>query len=133
MRDIGIRIQRYRLKRYRPEDAIPERTRLWIALAVAAWLIWALFLSDHSAIRLLGLESKKRATESKLAVTKDEVARNEKDLKAADDPDVAARVLRERHNFAHEGELLYVIQGDGTLREMDGSAAPAGHDSSLAR
>ncbi|MGH7724517.1 MAG: FtsB family cell division protein [Candidatus Eiseniibacteriota bacterium] len=117
MRDIGIRIQRYRLKRYRPAESLSERARLWLALGLAGWLIWSLFLSDHSAIRLLGLEGKKRATESKLATTRAEVTRNERDVEAADDPDVSARVLRERHNFAREGEMLYIIQGDGKVRE----------------
>ncbi len=130
MRDIGIRIQRYRLKRYRPPETLSDKTRLWLALGLAGWLIWALFLSDHSATRLMGLEGKKRATEAKLATTRAEVKQNERDVRAASDPEVAARVLRERHNFAHEDEMLYVIQGDGQVRR---ATPPALEDSTATR
>jgi cell division protein FtsB len=125
MRDIGIRIQRYKLRRYGPPETIGERARLGLAIALAAWLIWALFLSDHSAVRLLGLEHKQKATEQRLAEVSAEVKRGTAELKAADDPAVAERILRERHNFAHEGELLYVIQADGSVQRLPSEISPA--------
>ena len=119
MRDIGIRIQRYKLSRYRPPDALSERSRLWLTLGLAAWLIWALFLSDHGAVRLIGLGHKKAATEEKLAATLATVKTAEKDLRAANDPEVGARVLRERHNFAAPGERLYRLGADGSMRSYE--------------
>ena len=59
MRDIGIRVQRYKLSRYRPPDSLSDRARMGLTLGLAAWAIWALFLSDHSAVRLIGLGQKK--------------------------------------------------------------------------
>jgi len=111
MRDIGIRIQRYKLSRYRPPDSLSERARLLLTLGLAGWLIWALFLSDHSVVRLMALNAKKAQTEAQLASTQAQVAKLEGELKSSDDPEVGERVLRDRHNFAKEGDVLYVIPG----------------------
>ena len=116
MRDIGIRIQRYKLSRYRPPDSVSDRTRMAPTLGLAAWAIWALFLSDHSAVRLMGLGQKKHTIEQQLASTSLEVDHRARELRVADDPEEAARVLRERHNFALPGERLYRIEKDGTIR-----------------
>jgi cell division protein FtsB len=123
MKNVGIRIQRYRLQRYRPPERISERARLLLTVALAGWLIWALFLSDHSAVRIFALQRREAGVEAKLAQTQREVDDAGRDLDAAQRPEVAEQVLRERHNFAKDGELLYVIGGDGTAR-------PAGADSS---
>ena len=120
--NIGHRIQRYRLQRYRAPESMSERARLVLTLALAGWAIWALFLSDHSAVRLWRLEARKKASEQNLAATQLQVDRAKQDLRAADDPDVEARVLREQHNFARPGELLYVIEGeDGRVSAPDSS------------
>ena len=116
MRDIGIRIQRYKLSRYRPPDSLSDRGRMALTLGLAAWAIWALFLSDHSAVRLMGLGQKKQTLEQQLASTSQDVTRRARALRVADDPDEAARVLRERHNFAAPGERLYRIEKDGSIR-----------------
>ena len=125
MRDIGLRIQSYRLRRYRPPETIGEKARLGLAVALAAWLIWALFLSDHSAVRLLGLEHRKKTTEARYAEAQGAVEKSRQELKAAADPEVARRILYERHNFAREGELLYVIQADGSVQAPPRANAPA--------
>ena len=126
MRDIGIRIQRYRLRRYQAPETIGEKARLGLAIALALWGIWALFVSDHSAVRLMGLERKQKVTEAKLAAVERAVAISEEELAAAGDPRVAERVLRKLHNFAREGEILYVIQPDGAVRSAPASlGAPA--------
>ena len=119
MRDIGIRIQRYKLSRYRPPDSLSDRARMGLTLGLAAWAIWALFLSDHSAVRLIGLGQKKHTLEQQLASTSKSVDRRARDLRVADDPEEAARVLRERHNFALPGERIYRIEPDGTMRSSE--------------
>ncbi|MEP7027489.1 MAG: hypothetical protein ABI960_02730 [Candidatus Eisenbacteria bacterium] len=115
MRDIGIRIQRYKLSRYAPPRTLSERARLWLTLGLAGWMIWALFLSDHSAVRMMGLAHRQSSTVAQLASTEKSVRRLELDLKSADDPAVAERILHDRHNFARPGEMLYVIQADGDV------------------
>ena len=131
MRNIGIRIQRYKLRRYRAPESISERARLGLAVALAGWLIWALFVSDHSAVRLVALGHQKETTERRLATVSQEVKRGVEEVRAVNDPAVIERILRERHNVARVGELLYVIQADGSvgaLREI-----PAAPDSSAGR
>ena len=123
MRDIGIRIQRYKLSRYRPPDSLSERARLLLTLGLAGWAIWALFLSDHSAVRLLALGGKKHALEQQLAARTMDVNKRAKELRVADDPAEVERVLHERHNFAKDGERLYRIQSDGSVK-IDPLAAP---------
>jgi len=123
MRDIGIRIQRYKLSRYRPPDSVSERARLFLTLGLAGWAIWALFLSDHSAVRLLALGAKKSGIEQQLAVTSKAVSKRAQELRVADDPQEAARILRERHNFALPGERIYRIEADGRV-SIDPLAAP---------
>jgi cell division protein FtsB len=121
VRNIGIRIQRYKLRRYRAPESISERARLGLAVALAGWVIWALFVSDHSAVRLLALDHRKDTTERRLAAVSEEVKRGIEEVRTVNDPAVIERILRERHNFAREGELLYVIQADGSvgaLREI---------------
>ncbi len=125
MRDIGIRIQRYKLRRYGKPETIGEKARLGLAVALAGWLIWALFLSDHSAVRLLALENRQKTTEGRLAEVASEVKRGTAELEAADDPAVAERILRERHNFARDGELLYIIQADGSVKTPASEISPA--------
>jgi cell division protein FtsB len=125
MRDIGIRIQRYKLRRYGRPETMGDKARLGLAVALAGWLIWALFVSDHSAVRLLALENRQKSAEGRLSEVTAEVKRGTAELEAADDPAVAERILRERHNFAHEGELLYVIQPDGSVRRPTSEISPA--------
>lgn len=130
MRDIGIRIQRYKLSRYAPPEKLSERARLWLTLGLAGWLIWALFLSDHSAVKMMGLTHREGRTEATLASTQKAVKRLELDLKSANDPEVAERILHDRHNFARPGEMLYVIQADGDVHLAE-PLPGAGRDSSM--
>jgi cell division protein FtsB len=132
MRDIGIRIQRYRLQRYAKPGSTGDRARMVLTFALAGWVIYAVFLSGHSLVRIAALEHKRGTTEKRLTDVQGEVKRAEQDLAQSDDPAVVERVLRERHNFAHEGEVLYVIQKDGNVARGGrpgppvGSGVPAG-------
>jgi hypothetical protein len=73
----------------------------------------------------MGLEHKKTTTETKLASVERAVALSEQELAAADDPLVAERILRKLHNFARPGELLYIIQPDGSVHTAPALQAPA--------
>ena len=112
MRDIGTRIERYRLSRYAtPIDPVRRRMR-WFWLVALLWGVWAALLSKGSFYRLWRLDVEQRRTESQLRQTRGEIAALEK---ASRDP----RVRREwaerqaRHaGMARQGEIIYRIRGE---------------------
>jgi hypothetical protein len=116
MRDIGVRLARQRLLRYRVPKPEGARWRQWLLLGVAAWGVWALFLSDHSVLKLLRL----KADRDRLGV---QVAESERAYNHAKDrvpsdkltDEQAELILRERHNYARKNDLVYVI-GSDTMR-----------------
>jgi hypothetical protein len=115
MKDIGVRLARQRLLRYRVPTPDGLRWRRWVMLGVAAWGLWALFLSDHSVLKLLRLKSDRdrlavQAAQAQLAY--DDARERVPDEKLTDAQ--AERILRERHNYARDGEIVYVIGRDTT-------------------
>lgn len=115
MKDIGVRLARQRLLRYRVPTPDSVRWRRWLMLGVAAWGLWALFFSDHSVLKLLRLKSDRdrlsvQANEAQLAYN--DAKERVPDGKLTDNE--IARILRERHNYAKEGEFVYVIGRDTT-------------------
>jgi hypothetical protein len=115
MKDIGVRLARQRLLRYRVPTPDSVRWRQWMMFGVAAWGLWALFFSDHSVLKVLRLKSDRdrlavQAAEAELAYgdAKERVP----DEKLTDSQ--AERILRERHNYARDGEIVYVIGRDTT-------------------
>ena len=57
MRDIGRRIQRYRLSRYAPPRGPVRRRLKWLWLLGAGWLTWIGVVSDHSLLQTALRES----------------------------------------------------------------------------
>ncbi len=112
MRDIGVRIRRYRLSRYAPAlDPVRRRLR-WAWALAAIWLAWVGFLSEHSFYRIwrLGRENEAAALElERVGLERD---RLETELK---DPAASRlrgeRWLREHGGMAGRGEIIYRIQG----------------------
>ena len=119
MKDIGVRLARQRLLRFRVPQPDGVRHRRWVMLGIAAWAVWALFLSDHSVIKLLRLRSDRDRLAMQLGEAR--LAYDEaKDVVPGDklSDAEAERILRERHNYARAGELVYVI-GEDTTRAQD--------------
>jgi len=112
MRDIGTRIQRYRLSRYRPAAGPLGRPLQWLWIALAAWLVWTGLLSDHSFYRLWRLSREQRRSEIELERTREQVGALESENK---DPrtrrERTERLLRERAGMAKPGEIVYRIRG----------------------
>jgi cell division protein FtsB len=111
MRDIGRRIQRYRLSRYAlPEGGLPRPPR-WLWLAVALWLVWVGFVSEHSLFRIWRMGVENAHAQRELGAARQEIARLDRD---AHDPKArlrdAERALR-REGFARPGEIIYRIEG----------------------
>jgi len=111
MRDIGNRIQRYRLSRYAtPVDRVRRNLR-WAWLAGALWLAWVGFLSEHNLLRLRQLSNEGRHSEAQLRQLNHEVARL--DAERAD-PEaqrlLAEHALREKSGMAKRGEIIYLIR-----------------------
>lgn len=112
MRDIGTRIQRYRLSRYRPLGT-PLGSRIrWVWIALAAWLAWAGLLSDHSFYRLWRLGQEQERSQRELAQTREQVRSLETEN---NNPQArrerTERLLRERAGMARPGEIVYRIRG----------------------
>ncbi len=115
MRDIGERINRYRLSRYAvPVDRVRRRLR-WAWVAAALWLAWVGFLSDHNFVRLWQLSQERRQSEADLQRLRAEVA--ELDAKMRDPAaqrELAEHTLRERAGMARPGEIVSRVRKDTT-------------------
>jgi cell division protein FtsB len=111
MRDIGTRIQRYRLSRYAPPEDRVRRGLRWAWLVGALWLVWIGFVSEHNLVRLRQLSHEGQRSEAELRQLHSEVARLD-----AEQRDPAARrllaehALRERSGMAKPGEIIYLIR-----------------------
>jgi cell division protein FtsB len=111
MRDIGTRIQRYRLSRYAPPE---DRVRLglrWAWLAGALWLVWIGFVSEHNLMRLRQLADERQRSEARLQRLNSEVARLDAQRSdPAAQRALAEHALREKSGMARPGEIIYQIR-----------------------
>jgi cell division protein FtsB len=110
MRDIGTRIQRYRLSRYgSPAGPVLRRLR-WALPFLGLWLVYIAVISDHSLLRMWRLSRDGADMRTELENTRKELARLESDMK---DPAArkrqAEQLLREKSGFARPKELIYRI------------------------
>ena len=113
MRDIGRRIQRYRLSRYRPIQGGLPRPPRWVWLAAAIWLVYIGVLSDRSLYRIWRMGAENARAEQRLIEVKAEIARLDRESRAPRARlDEAEQALR-REGFARRGELIYRIQPGG--------------------
>ena len=110
MRDIGQRIQRYRLTRFGPRSSSLFRRLAWVWPILGLWGVYALFLGEHSVIRIWRLSQENRRMRAELASTQKELARIEGKM---NDPQVmrdrAEHALRERNGYARRDEIIYRI------------------------
>jgi cell division protein FtsB len=111
MRDIGTRIQRYRLSRYAPPEDRVRRGLRWAWLVGALWLVWIGFLSEHNLLRLRQLSHERQRSEAGLQQLRREVARLDAQQR---DPtaqrSLAEHALREKSGMAKPGEIIYQIR-----------------------
>ncbi len=119
MRDIGARIQRYRLVRYSALHGSLSRHFRWAWPILGLWLAYVALLSEHSLFRiwLMGRESMRVRTE--FAATRQELGRLEQQMKnPGARRDWAEHILRERNGYAKPPEIIYRIppQGPDSLR-----------------
>jgi len=115
MRDIGARIQRYRLSRYGSPAAPILRRLRWALPFLGLWLAYATLFSEHSLLRVWRLGGESGRTQADLDRTRGEIERLEAQMK---DPAVrrrqGERLLREQSGFARPGEIIYRIPASGT-------------------
>ena len=115
MRDIGRRIQRYRLARYAPNQRLSVPRWAWIAFGV--WAIWAGFVSDHSFYQLWRLEHGSAREHANLERTRADLERLERQTR---DPRArlseAERHLREEDGWSRPNEIIYRIDDDRAPR-----------------
>jgi cell division protein FtsB len=112
MRDIGRRIQRYRLSRYASPGGGPVSPPRWVWLLAAAWLIYISLLSEHSLYRIWRLSEERTRAGRELGSMQAEIMRLDREAR---DPQAqmraAERALR-RDGFARPGEIVYRIGKD---------------------
>ena len=111
MRDIGRRIRRYRLSRYRaPQGAFPRLPR-WVWIALGLWLAYVAVLSERSLYRIWRMGDEDTRAQRQLEEARREIARLDREAR---DPQArqreAERALR-REGFARKGEVIYRIDG----------------------
>jgi cell division protein FtsB len=118
VKDVGVRIARQKLLRYRQPEPAARRWRRVLVIGLAAWAVWALLVSDHSVARLLRLKTERDRLAGELVKAKRAQAEAEKRV-PSDKPtlDEAERLLRERHTFARDGEVIYIIGDDSTAKQ----------------
>jgi hypothetical protein len=113
MRDIGRRIQRYRLSRYATARRVSLPKWAWIALG--AWLLWAGVVSDHSFYQLWRIERAGVRERSTLRKAQGELSRYDR---LAHDPRAqqqeAETHLREDEGWSRPDEILFRIDERGT-------------------
>jgi cell division protein FtsB len=114
LRDIGTRIQRYRLSRYAPPEDRVRRGLRWAWLVGALWLVWVGFVSEHNLVRLRQLSQERQRSEDRLQRLNSEVARLDAQQR---DPAaqrlLAEHALREKSGMAKPGEIIYQIRPGG--------------------
>lgn len=108
VRDIGVRIQRYRLSRYAaPIDRTRRRLR-WFWVIGALWLVWVGLVSDHNCYRIWKLSHEEQANRqeiARLAKETDRLAREASDPRLR--RKAAEAYLREQAGMARPDEIVY--------------------------
>jgi cell division protein FtsB len=110
MRDIGTRIQRYRLSRYgSPAGTVLRRLR-WALPLLGLWLVYVSLFSDHSLLRMWRLSRDGAEAQKRLESTRKELAQLESDM---NNPATRRRqgeqLLREKSGYARREETIYRI------------------------
>jgi cell division protein FtsB len=111
MRDIGERIQRYRLTRFGPRNASLLRRLAWAWPILGIWGAYVLLLGEHSLVRIWRLSNENQRMRAELISTRKELNRLEGRI---NDPqmmrDRAEQILRERSGYAKRDEIIYRYQ-----------------------
>lgn len=110
MRDIGRRIQRYRLSRYRaPQTGFPRPPR-WVWILLGLWLAYVGVLSERSLFQIWRMGREHARAQQELVRARGEIQRLDRDAR---DPQArlrdAERALR-ADGFARRGEVVYRVE-----------------------
>jgi cell division protein FtsB len=113
MRDIGSRIQRYRLSRYAaPENRVRRRLR-WVWLVGGLWLVWVAVLSDHSFWRLWQMSRERARMGRELQDANRDLAKLSHQTLDPEARRLAAEhALRENMMMTRKGEIIYRIEDE---------------------
>ena len=109
MRDIGSRIERYRLSRYAPGGESPRLRLHWLWLVGLGWLAWAGLFSDHSFYRIWRLAAENEKTARAIETTRAELAALEAEQ---EDPKLRGERYEKalRRTMARPDEIVYKIR-----------------------
>lgn len=112
MRDIGRRIQRYRLSRYAASGGGFFSPPRWVWLLAAAWLVYVGLLSDHSLYRIWRMSEEHARASRELETMRGEIMRLDREAR---DPQARLRATERalrRDGFARPGEIVYRVEKD---------------------
>jgi cell division protein FtsB len=111
MRDIGRRIQRYRLSRYATQRG-GWRAPRWVWLLALGWLVYVVAVSDHSLWRIWRMREENRRAATELETVRAEIDRLDRQAR---DPKARMREAEEalrKDGFARPDEIIYRIERD---------------------
>ena len=110
MRDIGQRIQRYRLTRFGPRNAPLLRRLAWVWPILGLWGAYAVYFGEHSLLRIWRLRQENERMRAELVSAQKELNRLEGRM---NDPRLtredAEHALRVQSGFARPGVVIYRI------------------------
>ena len=117
MRDIGTRIQRYRLSRYAASGSGVRRGLAWFWLAGTLWLVWAGFVSEHNFVRLGQMARERERSTAQLRHMREQIRVLDARLRdPAAQRDLTEHALREKAGMARPGEIVYHIRSGAPSR-----------------
>ena len=115
MRDIGVRLARQKLLRYRMPEPTGRRWWRLLWVGVAVWAVYALLLSSHSVRHLLNLQAKRDRAKVELAQSRQELERARRFVPDEEPTrEQAEGLLYDRLGYARQGEWIYIIGEEST-------------------
>ena len=114
-------------KKRKLSDAARKRRnrRRLVTLVLFAVLCAVIGLVGKSVVNLVQLESEKRERERELEALKQEIEKNEATLKQVNSDEYIEQQARSELRMIKEGEVLYIINDDGSRTVVDSDAEPA--------
>ncbi|MCQ2565950.1 MAG: septum formation initiator family protein [Clostridia bacterium] len=113
-------------KKRKLSDAARKRRnrRRLVVLAIFIILCAVIGLVGKSVVNLVQLESEKKAREAELETLQQQIEKDEATLKEVNSDEYIEQQARSELRMIKEGEVLYIINSDGSKTEVDEDGNP---------
>lgn len=113
-------------KKKKLSDAARKRRnrRRLVILAIFIVLCVVIGLVGKSVVNLVQLESEKKAREAELEALQQEIEKDEATLKQVNSDEYIEQQARSELRMIKEGEILYIINSDGSKTQVDEEGNP---------